>query len=104
MPMKVERYLIFYHGEDAVMSLNIKNEEAHRLARELAEATGTSMTDAVTSALRYRVRAEAERAANDEALLLAELEEIQRLIAALPDRDTRPAEEIIGYDTHGLPG
>ena len=86
------------------MALNIKSEEAHRLARELAEATGTTLTEAVTSALQHRVRAEAERGADDETLLLAELEDIQRLIAALPDRDTRSAEEILGYDPHGLPG
>ena len=37
------------------MSLNIKNEEAHRLARELAEATGESMTVAVSEAIRERL-------------------------------------------------
>ena len=37
------------------MSLNIKNEEAHRLARELATLTGESMTVAVTEALRERI-------------------------------------------------
>jgi len=37
------------------MTLNIKNEEAHRLARELAQLTGTSLTDAVTEALRERL-------------------------------------------------
>lgn len=31
--------------------LNIKDPEAHRLARELAEAEGTTMTGAVTAAL-----------------------------------------------------
>ena len=30
------------------MSLNIKSEDAHRLARELAALTGESMTAAVT--------------------------------------------------------
>lgn len=39
-----------------VMSLNIKNEEAHRLAQQLAEATGESMTTAVTEALRERLQ------------------------------------------------
>lgn len=34
------------------MSLNIKNPEAHRLATELAKATGKSLTQAVTDALR----------------------------------------------------
>ena len=37
------------------MSLNIKNEEAHRLARELARATGESMTTAVSEAIRERL-------------------------------------------------
>ncbi len=37
------------------MSLNIKNDEAHRLARELAESTGESMATAVTRAVRERL-------------------------------------------------
>lgn len=37
------------------MGLNIKNEEAHRLARELAESTGESMATAVTRAVRERL-------------------------------------------------
>ncbi len=37
------------------MSLNIKNEEAHRFARELAECTGESMATAVTRAVRERL-------------------------------------------------
>ncbi len=38
------------------MSLNIKNEETHRLAQELAALTGESMTSAVTEAVRERLR------------------------------------------------
>jgi antitoxin VapB len=37
------------------MSLNIKNDETHRLARELAEITGESVTAAVTEAVRERL-------------------------------------------------
>ena len=37
------------------MSLNIKNDEAHRLARELAALTGESMATAVTEAIRERL-------------------------------------------------
>jgi antitoxin VapB len=37
------------------MSLNIKNEETHRLALELAALTGESMTAAVTEAVRERL-------------------------------------------------
>ncbi len=37
------------------MSLNIKDEETHRLARELAKITGESMTAAVNEAIRERL-------------------------------------------------
>jgi antitoxin VapB len=37
------------------MSLNIKNEETHRLARELAGLTGESLTAAITVALEERL-------------------------------------------------
>jgi antitoxin VapB len=37
------------------MSLNIKDPETHRLARELAVRTGESMTEAVRRALRERL-------------------------------------------------
>jgi len=38
------------------MSLNIKNEEAHRLAQELAGLTGESLTTAVLTAVRERLQ------------------------------------------------
>lgn len=37
------------------MSLNIKNEETHRMAQELAALTGESMTAAVMQAVRERL-------------------------------------------------
>jgi antitoxin VapB len=37
------------------MSLNIKNAETYGLVKELAEATGESMTQAVTTAVRERL-------------------------------------------------
>ena len=43
------------------MSLNIKNAETYRLVRELAEATGESLTEAVGNAVRERL----ERVRND---------------------------------------
>lgn len=84
------------------MALNIKSDEAHRLARELAEARGTSLTEAVTAALAASV--ETVRGATDPDLLLAEVEELQRFVADLPDLDNRTPEAILGYDERGLPG
>jgi antitoxin VapB len=37
------------------MGLNIKNEETHRLVRELASLTGESMTEAIGQAVRERI-------------------------------------------------
>ena len=46
--------------------LNIKDAEATRLARQLADLTGESQTEAVRRALRERLeREQAERAARD---------------------------------------
>ena len=99
----VERWIIIHQSTiRGIMALNIKNEEAHGLAKELAETTGQTLTEAVTIALREslsRARHEVE-----PELLLAEIEELQRFVADLPDRDTRSAEEILGYDESGLPG
>jgi antitoxin VapB len=54
------------------VSLNIKNEEAHRLAQELAALTGESMTAAVIEALRERLdRLRQERGARLADRLLA---------------------------------
>ena len=54
------------------MSLNIKNETTHRLAKELAELTGESMSEAVTQAVRERLsRVRGERGAGLSERLLA---------------------------------
>lgn len=83
------------------MSLNIKHPEADRLARELADKTGESVTDAVINALRERLAR--KREPTSSLGLKEDLIEIGRRCAALPDRDTRSAEDIMGYDEHGLP-
>ncbi len=57
------------------MSLNIKNEEAHRLAQELAELTGESITAAVTEAVRerlHRVRRERDTGRLERLLAITE--------------------------------
>jgi len=38
------------------MSLNIKNQDAHKLAQRLARLTGESLTEAVTEAVRERLK------------------------------------------------
>ena len=83
------------------MALSIKHPEADRLARELAEQTGETLTDAVVIALRERLARETGRARSVP--VRAELAAIRRRCAALPIIDGRSADKIIGYDDHGLP-
>ena len=63
------------------MSLNIKNEETHQLARELATLTGESMTGAITVALRERL--ERERHQRSVESRVQELQAIRRRCARL---------------------
>ena len=63
------------------MSLNIKNEETHQLARELATLTGESMTGAITVALRERL--ERERRERSVESRVQELRSIARRCASL---------------------
>jgi antitoxin VapB len=84
------------------MPLSIKHPEADELARELAHTTGQSITAAVMQALREQLKRETGRASAPR--LREELHRISDRCAKLPDYDTRTAEEIIGFDEHGLPG
>ena len=63
------------------MSLNIKNEETCRLARELADLTGESMTGAITVALEERL--ERERHERSVETRLLKMREISKRCAKL---------------------
>lgn len=83
------------------MALNIKNPQTEELARLLSEATGESLTEAITVALRERLAAVSR--VRDIEGVLADVERIQEMVAALPVLDTRSEDEILGYDDYGLP-
>ena len=80
------------------MGMNIKNEEAHRLATQLASIYDESLTQAVTVALRERLA----RATADDRL------ERLRLLALdistrMPKGATRESVNSMLYDELGLP-
>jgi len=84
------------------MPLSIKHPEADRLARELADRTGETITEAVIAALRERLRREKGKARVRR--ISDELARIGSRCAALPVLDARAADEIVGYDDDGIPG
>jgi antitoxin VapB len=83
------------------MPLNIKDSATEKSVRELAAITGETVTTAVRRAAEERLqRVRRDRGGRS---LADELLEIGRRCASLPDHDTRTADEIVGYDEHGLP-
>ena len=79
------------------MTLSIKSERADRLARDLAELTGESITDAVVASIEARLDLERRRRRS------LGLRDIVERFARLPPLDERDSDDIIGYDEHGLP-
>lgn len=84
------------------MSLNIKNEETHRLAKELAELTGETMTAAITVAIQQRL--EREKHERSVETRVKELQAIGRRCAALlGDGPSAVEHGDFLYDENGLP-
>jgi len=86
------------------MSLNIKNQEAERLVRQLAAATGEGVTEAVTVAVRERLERIVHQPEHSAAQRAARLRGIAR------DAATRWTHEWAStdhgdllYDDRGLP-
>lgn len=73
------------------MSLNIKREETHRLARELAKLTGETLTVAVTVAVQERL----DRVRRQQGVSL-----VDQLLAIGRDRAARLKEPYRSID-HG---
>ena len=84
------------------MPLSIKDLDADRLARALAQRTGETLTEAVINALRERLERELRKDQSIENLI-EDVMEIGRHCAALPLRDRRRPDEILAYDKNGLP-
>ncbi len=83
------------------MPLSIKNEATERLARQVANATGESLTEAIHKALQERWQQ--LRAKRRGGVLAGQIEDLLRRMDSMPTLDTRPEDEILGYDEHGAP-
>ena len=84
------------------MSINIKNEETCRLASELAQLTGDTMTGAITVALRERLeREKSERSA--EARIQRLLAIGERCASMLGPGPSAVEHGDFLYDERGLP-
>ncbi len=82
------------------MAISIKDPETDRLARALAAATGESLTEAIRRALEDRLDRETHRSRRG---IAPDVRRIQERLARLTVLDARSADEIVGYDAHGVP-
>jgi antitoxin VapB len=78
-------------------TLYIKNPAAHRLAEKVSKKMGVTLTDAVIRSLEAQLRGPARP------IDMKKVDAITKKLAALPILDSRPIDEILGYDEFGLP-
>jgi antitoxin VapB len=83
-----------------VMGMNIKSDDTHRRAKELARMAGESLADAVDRAVTERL--ERLRRRRNRKALAERLMKIGGACSRLPVLDSRAPEEML-YDQHGLP-
>jgi len=84
------------------MPLRIKDPATKKSVGELVALTGETVTTAVRRAAEERLQR--VRRSHGGHSLAAEMLEIGKHCASLRDLDPRTADEILGYDEHGLPG
>jgi len=83
------------------MAILIKDEEADRLIRDLAQRTGESITDAVKVAVFERLR-RVPPSEEDVARRKRRLSEILEYFDSLPVQNEHLTDdEIMGYNEHG---
>jgi antitoxin VapB len=78
-------------------TLYIKNPVAHRLAEQVSQRMGVTLSDAVIAALEDRLR-KTGRPVNR-----VKVDALCARIGALPVVDGRTPDEILGYDAFGIP-
>lgn len=83
------------------MAISIRNPKAEQLAREVAEKSGESLTQAIIHALEERLeRLKAPRSAT---MLAKEIMRISERCRELPELDERHPDDILDYDNRGVP-
>ena len=80
--------------------MNIRSAKVDQLVERLARLTGEDVETALARAIEERLSRVAPSAPADrKAAMDAFFERVSRM----PVLDPRPADEIVGYDDHGLP-
>jgi antitoxin VapB len=86
------------------MALSIKNREFEEAARELAQVTGKSITEAGLIGIKRELARQKDLRALKNNSTWKRVQEIQKEYAALSTREPQLSDdEILGYDEFGIP-
>jgi antitoxin VapB len=80
------------------VSLNVKNPEAYRLAKEISDQTGESITTVVTEALRERLARMSQRKLAERLMGIGE-----QFSSRMSDETRHLDINTLLYDSRGLP-
>lgn len=80
------------------VALTVEHPEADRLARELAEATGEPLDEAVVAALRERLERRKSFSPADPARVRRAFDKARERLARYPVLDDRSDDELVGDD------
>lgn len=84
------------------MALSIKNSIVEEKARQLAQRSGKSITEALNDSLDLALhRQRSLHLLTKKEELFAKVKDIQKRVAALPVLDNRTDDEILGYNQYG---
>ena len=83
------------------MALSIRNAKAEKLARELAAESGETITRAITQALEERLERLRGRSTTTD--MVEDILRISKRCREIPDNEKRSADDILGYDSVGVP-
>lgn len=81
--------------------LNLKDPEIYEMAQKLAALNSDTLSGTVKTALREKLQRDAP--ASDAEDRYRRMMSILERYWALPAKDNRTADEILGYDENGLP-
>ncbi len=84
-------------GGSKKMAWNIENPETERIVRELAERTGLTITEAVHQAALEKLRSMDEDRERRRQAIYEIVERAKSLLVL----DSRPIDEILGYNNKG---
>ncbi len=84
------------------MAISIRNPLVESLAKELSETLHISMTKVILESLEEKKRSLVQQKMENRSLLEETIRALSDECSGINDLDTRPPDEILGYNNEGI--